>query len=112
KVVDIENYYADVTVATEEHPPEWKLLYSAKEEYNLTDLSPNSWNNLVKKIFEDEETATKNAFRVSEPLCDDICRSEILCSLRSGHHNMSLYCPENYALPPPSDFEFRGNSHA
>ncbi|CAJ0607377.1 unnamed protein product, partial [Cylicocyclus nassatus] len=30
KVADIKNYYADVSKANETHPPNWKMMYSAK----------------------------------------------------------------------------------
>nr|CDJ93171.1 Metallophosphoesterase domain containing protein [Haemonchus contortus] len=100
KVVDIKNYYADLTKADEKKPPKWELLYTAKAKYGLRDLSPTSWNNVVNSIFQEARTArkyTRNAFRTRKPACDTECQLNLLCLLRMGHHNSTLYCPQ--ALP-------------
>ncbi|RCN25337.1 hypothetical protein ANCCAN_28952 [Ancylostoma caninum] len=114
KVLDIENYYADLDESNSESPPVWKLLYSAKEEYGLRDLSPRSWNKLVDSIVSNEKMAQKffrNAFRVEEPACAVDCQRNLLCSLRMGHHNSSLYCPPSFAQAPATTFEFASGSH-
>ncbi|PAV87727.1 hypothetical protein WR25_03763 [Diploscapter pachys] len=75
--------------------PEWSQLYSAKEEYGLPDLSPNSWNKLINQLYTETSTRntfTKNSFRSATPACDAGCVQGLLCSLRMGHHNESLYC--------------------
>ncbi|KJH49735.1 Ser/Thr phosphatase family protein [Dictyocaulus viviparus] len=96
KVENIMNYFADLEKATIENPPEWKLLYSAKDEYGLDDLSLSSWNKLVNIVHHDEKIAQKffrNAVR-AENKCDSTCQWTLLCGLRMGHHNSTLYCPQ------------------
>ncbi|EPB79534.1 hypothetical protein ANCCEY_01354 [Ancylostoma ceylanicum] len=59
KVVDIANYYADLDKTSKDIPPAWKLLYSAKKEYGLRNLSPQSWNKLVDSIVTNEKMAQR-----------------------------------------------------
>ncbi|VDO44572.1 unnamed protein product [Haemonchus placei] len=97
KVVDIKNFYADLNKADENKPPKWELLYTAKAKYGLRDLSPTSWNNVVNSIFQEARTARKyirSAFRTRKPACDTECQLNLLCLLRMGHHNSTLYCPQ------------------
>ena len=50
--LDYHQYYADIeNQPTNGDPLPWQHLYSAKQEYNLTDLSPSSWNNLLAKMW-------------------------------------------------------------
>ncbi|KAK6737109.1 hypothetical protein RB195_019668 [Necator americanus] len=96
KVANIKNYYANLDKTNENRPPKWKLLYSAKEEYDLLDLSPKSWNKLLDSIYRNERVSKKffrNAYRVKDPVCSSDCKRDLLCSLRMGHHNSTLYCP-------------------
>ncbi|VDP01288.1 unnamed protein product [Heligmosomoides polygyrus] len=96
KVVDIKNYFADLEKADSGRSPTWELLYSTKAEYDMEDLSPESWNSLIQSIIEIKKTSNRflrNAFRVANPSCDNACRKDLLCSLRMGHHNSTLYCP-------------------
>ncbi|EYC07434.1 hypothetical protein Y032_0070g431 [Ancylostoma ceylanicum] len=114
KVVDIANYYADLDKTSKDIPPAWKLLYSAKKEYGLRNLSPQSWNKLVDSIVTNEKMAQRffrNAFRVGEPACGVDCQRDLLCSLRMGHHNSTLYCPSSFAQAPATNFEFGSGSH-
>ncbi|VDM56671.1 unnamed protein product [Angiostrongylus costaricensis] len=97
KVDNIMNYFADLEKTTVDRPPNWKLLYSAKDEYDLNDLSPTSWNNLVNSLYNDRKTAERffrNAVRVEDHMCDATCQWKLLCALRMGHHNSTLYCPD------------------
>uniref|UniRef100_A0A0K0DP58 Metallophos domain-containing protein n=1 Tax=Angiostrongylus cantonensis TaxID=6313 RepID=A0A0K0DP58_ANGCA len=96
KVDNIMNYFADLEKTTVDRPPKWKLLYSAKDEYDLNDLSPSSWNNLVNSVYNDRKSAERffrNAVRMEDHMCDATCQWELLCALRMGHHNSTLYCP-------------------
>ncbi|KAJ1363535.1 hypothetical protein KIN20_023422 [Parelaphostrongylus tenuis] len=97
KIENIFNYFADLEKASVGNPPKWKLLYSAIDEYNLNDLSPTSWNNLVNSLQHDVRTAERffrNAVRAGKNhMCDTTCQRTLLCALRMGHHNSTLYCP-------------------
>ncbi|KAF8361752.1 asm-1 [Pristionchus pacificus] len=99
KIIDHDNYYADLSFADENTEPEWKLLYSARQEYNITDLSPKSWNAVADNIFTNATLTDRFfqlAYRTESPRCDSSCRHYQLCLLRSGHHNDDLYCPPNH----------------
>ncbi|ULU05043.1 hypothetical protein L3Y34_017643 [Caenorhabditis briggsae] len=96
KIVDYTSYSADLEKATEDKAPVWEKLYSAREAYAMDDLSPVSWNTVIQKLFKNEkkrEQFYKYAFRNSSPQCDVTCRQQLMCNLRMGHHNSTLYCP-------------------
>ncbi|CAI2344152.1 unnamed protein product [Caenorhabditis sp. 36 PRJEB53466] len=96
KIVDFTTYYTDLEKATEEQEPVWEKLYSAREAYGMADLSPISWNKVINKLIKSEkkrEQFYKYAFRNSSPHCDTTCQNQLMCNLRMGHHNSSLYCP-------------------
>ncbi|WKX93157.1 hypothetical protein Q1695_010864 [Nippostrongylus brasiliensis] len=98
KVADIKNYFADIGKATEQRAPRWRLLYSAKEAYDLPELSLAAWNSVANTVINGTTRRTvkrffRNAFRVKDPSCDIVCQRNLLCSLRMGHHNSTLYCP-------------------
>ena len=46
-VVDHINYYMDLSKTSETTPPIWEFEYSAKADYRLADLQPQSWADLV-----------------------------------------------------------------
>ncbi|GMT27465.1 hypothetical protein PFISCL1PPCAC_18762, partial [Pristionchus fissidentatus] len=95
-IADYETFSTDLSVTSVEKEPEWKKLYSAKDEFGIADLTPSSWNSVVNSIHNDNKLADRFielAFRTSSPRCDTSCRRSLLCFLRSGHHNDTLYCP-------------------
>ena len=94
-IIDFETYFFNLSKSSAEKEPVWELLYSAKKEYNLTDLSPQSWNTLSEKIrtnLKTFDTFVKNYARRHDYPCDIECRTSLLCSIRSGHHNSSFLC--------------------
>ncbi|CAB3404967.1 unnamed protein product [Caenorhabditis bovis] len=96
KIVDYTSYFADLDAANLETPPKWEKLYSAREAYNIADMSPKSWNRVSQRIFKSRKRRqqfVRNAFRTKNPECNSICEMQLMCSLRMGHHNSSLYCP-------------------
>ncbi|VDM99911.1 unnamed protein product, partial [Thelazia callipaeda] len=73
--------------------PIWELLYSAKEEYGMNDLSPESWDSLIDRIIYEPLFYNKfirNSNRRDDFICDRECRFDSLCFLRKGHHNDTL----------------------
>ncbi|KAF1766416.1 hypothetical protein GCK72_006377 [Caenorhabditis remanei] len=96
KIVDFTTYSADLEKANENNKPVWEKLYSAKEAYGMTDLSPISWNKVIQKLIKSDKKRQqfyKYAFRNSSPHCDTTCELQLMCNLRMGHHNSTLYCP-------------------
>uniref|UniRef100_A0A9J2P5J3 Sphingomyelin phosphodiesterase n=1 Tax=Ascaris lumbricoides TaxID=6252 RepID=A0A9J2P5J3_ASCLU len=93
RVIDYTTYFLNLSKANLERDPEWELLYSAKAEYNLPDLSPSSINQLIDRIDLEPkiyETFLKNSVRRDDYLCEGKCRFELLCQLRRGHRNATL----------------------
>ncbi|KAF8372244.1 hypothetical protein PRIPAC_78673 [Pristionchus pacificus] len=100
-VLDAETYSTDINEAnTNGHEPEWFLEYSAKDAYNLPDLSPASWSNLIDRLAVDDDLFQKfyNYFsRTSHNLdCvnDPVCRQGNICPLRvAKSYDENLFCP-------------------
>ena len=99
EILDHRTYVMDLEVANN-HPdkdPEFYLLYSAKSEYNMPDLSPTSWHNLVNDL-----QRNKTLFDIfyknynsgsSEIPCDPVCRRRLICRLVSSRsHDMKNLC--------------------
>ncbi|VDL67423.1 unnamed protein product, partial [Nippostrongylus brasiliensis] len=69
-----------------------------QEAYDLPELSLAAWNSVANTVINGTTRRTvkrffRNAFRVKDPSCDIVCQRNLLCSLRMGHHNSTLYCP-------------------
>uniref|UniRef100_A0A0N5AF90 Sphingomyelin phosphodiesterase n=1 Tax=Syphacia muris TaxID=451379 RepID=A0A0N5AF90_9BILA len=55
-VLDTDTYSADILTANaKDQPPQFKHTYSAKADYGLKDLSPKSWDNLIKRMNTDDK---------------------------------------------------------
>ena len=55
-MLNFETWYMDLEAANRAGPsfdPEWTLLYDAKTEYRLSDLTPNSMNDLFERMLAD-----------------------------------------------------------
>ncbi|CEF68052.1 Sphingomyelin phosphodiesterase [Strongyloides ratti] len=96
RIIDHHTYFYDLlTPQSPSIKPHFKLLYSAKSEYSLPDMSPDSWNNLISQIENNPDIYKKfinNYSRNRQFVCDESCKKEALCSLRRGHHNDSKLC--------------------
>lgn len=49
-VVDHVNYYMDLNKTSQSKPPVWEFEYCAKESYDMPDLQPQSWADLVLRM--------------------------------------------------------------
>uniref|UniRef100_A0AC35U4T5 Sphingomyelin phosphodiesterase n=1 Tax=Rhabditophanes sp. KR3021 TaxID=114890 RepID=A0AC35U4T5_9BILA len=75
--------------------PHFELLYSAKDAYQMNDMSPVSWNNLINQIETDPVMFDKFLDNYSRNLkfkCNDSCKKEMVCSLHRAHHNDTKLC--------------------
>ncbi|CAG9535750.1 unnamed protein product [Cercopithifilaria johnstoni] len=95
RVINFHTYFLNLTKIgiNTTIPPTWELLYSAKEEYNLNDLSPTSWDLLINKIVYEKSIYDKfirNSMRRDNVVCEGKCRYDFTCILRKGHHNTTL----------------------
>ena len=99
EVLDHQTFVMDLEVANKlpEKDPEFYLLYSAKSEYKMPDLSPTSWHNLVNKLqsnktFFDIFYKNYNSGSTETP-CDPVCRRRLICRLVSSRsHDMKKLC--------------------
>ncbi|KAI6204931.1 Sphingomyelin phosphodiesterase [Aphelenchoides besseyi] len=101
EILDFDTYFLNLSRPQSYPDPEWQFLYSARQEYGLSDMTPKSWNDLGEKLRHNTtlyKLFLKNYARRDDYPCDDKCRAELLCSLRRGHHNESVLCPENSVL--------------
>lgn len=94
RVVNFHTYFLNLSKAEwNTMAPRWELLYSAKEEYNLKDLSPLSLDQLINRIVYEKKIYNKfirNSNRQDNFVCEGKCRLDSLCFLRKGHHNATL----------------------
>eukprot|EP00696_Hemimastix_kukwesjijk_P005979 gnl/Hemi2/17588_TR5801_c1_g1_i1.p1 gnl/Hemi2/17588_TR5801_c1_g1~~gnl/Hemi2/17588_TR5801_c1_g1_i1.p1 ORF type:complete len:582 (+),score=188.94 gnl/Hemi2/17588_TR5801_c1_g1_i1:154-1746(+) len=103
EVLDYTQYRADLLQANSRTPPqlEFSAIYSAKELYNLPDLSAGSWNDLLVRMWKDD--ALFNTYMVNYltnttgisclPL--DACRIANLCSALSATTDLYNACVAN-----------------
>ncbi|XP_052822230.1 sphingomyelin phosphodiesterase isoform X2 [Octopus bimaculoides] len=94
-VLNHQNYLLNLTAANINDNPVWQKEYSAKETYNLPNLNPDSWNNLIKIMGKNAtilQLFNKYKFKsVNNGECSGSCRHDLLCELRSGRsHDPSL----------------------
>ncbi|XP_071608797.1 sphingomyelin phosphodiesterase [Heliangelus exortis] len=83
--------------------PPWTLLYRARESYGLSGTTPAHWDHLVRRLQEDPELFQRFWFHLhkghppSKP-CGGVCRTALLCALRSGRAGDPRPCQD---LHPP-----------
>lgn len=116
-VNDYQHYYLNLPYANGKYLKKaWDLmitlLYSAKKEYNLPDLSPKSWDNLLKR-FKTNSTLLRthmahsnaNAQTASNGVCDDTCALNYICQLANANYDDYSNCLDSVAAasatPPP-----------
>jgi sphingomyelin phosphodiesterase len=107
-ILEYETHFFNLSKAEEGHEPNWELLYNAKDEYNMPNLSPESWQKVSEKLRTNlpfYEKFLKNYARRDDYRCDLECRHELLCSMRASHHNRTALCADvKIAGDPLSSF--------
>ncbi|KAF2363934.1 Calcineurin-like phosphoesterase domain ApaH type [Trinorchestia longiramus] len=107
-VRDSLTYSMNLTLANAGADPDFPLAYSAKEAYDLPDLSPSSWADVVFQMANDTELFDEY-FRHyhsfwAEPAdlkdCDAECRGDMLCGMVSGDVTDPEPCERIQALVP------------
>jgi sphingomyelin phosphodiesterase len=85
-VVDHVNYYMDLSKTSETTPPLWEFEYSAKADYEMADLQPQSWADLVLRFQKNNTLFMKYYHHDSKMYsadhghqCDGVCVCELLC---------------------------------
>ncbi|KAI9559024.1 hypothetical protein GHT06_015813 [Daphnia sinensis] len=90
-VLDFSTFIMNLTEANQrgsEVAPVWSELYQAKQEYGLTDLSPQSMDMLFQRMLTDDalfqlyfKNHHKNADEVVAEGCTNRCKSNLLCRI-------------------------------
>ena len=109
--VKSHKYYFNITQANEGNP-EWKYDFEATEEYNMKDLSPDSYMDLSKRFITEEGTATKyvkNKYTNSDTLgkgtCEtDSCKKNQFCKTSNYLHFEAKDCKGEKRIDYIHDF--------
>jgi len=99
-VADHTTFTANVTEANAGAPFSFLPRYSAREAFGLTDLSPQSWVDLVYRMARDRETFDQHlrykhnywAAPTEVTACDARCRQKSLCFLLTGDSSNPAPC--------------------
>ncbi|KAL7639245.1 UNVERIFIED_CONTAM: hypothetical protein RMT77_009733 [Armadillidium vulgare] len=102
RVIDHENWYLDLDQSNSINDSVILPLYSAKKDYNLPDLSPQSWLDLVYRMNEPNSTLFSDFYRhyvkegkaSIEKGCDEQCKSGILCFLVTSDSSDTSHCDD------------------
>ncbi|KAL3267397.1 hypothetical protein HHI36_011526 [Cryptolaemus montrouzieri] len=92
-VLDHETWTMDLEEANRVGEPTWYRLYSARKDLDIESLLPEDWNGLLKKLI-DNPDAFYQFYRYyyrdspTRPKCDNKCKLQILCDLRSGRSHV------------------------
>ncbi|KAL3113709.1 hypothetical protein niasHT_016799 [Heterodera trifolii] len=99
RILDIENYFLNLTALSDgpekEEKPRWELLYTAKAEYGMKQLSAEAWNTVAQRIEREPAMARKfnrNYARRNDAECDAHCVAERVCEIRAAHSNKTALC--------------------
>ncbi|KAL0267657.1 UNVERIFIED_CONTAM: hypothetical protein PYX00_009860 [Menopon gallinae] len=87
-VLDHDTWFMDMEEANAKGTPTWAKLYSAKEDFNMTSLTPTDWHELYNRIRYDDDVFEQydRYFWSDSPKrskCNVHCKKEKLCVIRS-----------------------------
>ncbi|KAK9870012.1 hypothetical protein WA026_006107 [Henosepilachna vigintioctopunctata] len=92
-VIDHETWTMNLEEANKNGEPKWYRLYSALRDLDMESLLPEDWNNFLKKMVNIPD-AFHQFYRYyyrdspARPKCDNKCKLQILCDLRSGRSHI------------------------
>ena len=106
--ISFETYAFDLDHANKFDEPKWDLMYNYTETYGMKDLSPQSFYDLSKSIYYDEEVA--KAYRNhryidgpgvnKEAGCDFECRMIMYCQTVSNDYDEWQFCRNRDKFDP------------
>uniref|UniRef100_A0A914CC62 Sphingomyelin phosphodiesterase n=1 Tax=Acrobeloides nanus TaxID=290746 RepID=A0A914CC62_9BILA len=97
-VLETETYYANLTEANMSgNEPNYTLEYKLPADYNMPDLSPSSWADLINRMKTDDALFTKfhTYYNRMPTPCDTKCKIGFLCEARQaevGKHD--IFCAD------------------
>lgn len=99
QILDHSTVYLNLTEANLYNSTKWKKEYSAKEAFELENLFPQDWNDLLDKMLEKLEgpltdKMIKYYSKSSEsfPDCDYFCRKKLICSFKQSRSDDFIPC--------------------
>jgi len=96
-VLDHSTYTMNLTEANLSDKPQWTKEYSAKKAYNLDNLQPNDWNDLLSR-FKNNQTLFNTFYnyymRPATNICDKACKKVFLCRLRTARIGDKNLCKD------------------
>jgi sphingomyelin phosphodiesterase len=106
QVVDFSQHHIDLnqTYHSNASAPLHEMYYRASESYNLTDLSPASWNSLAQS-FESNDALFQLYYThfytgTDRPPCEGDCKESQLCSIFASSSGLYKNCTK--VQPEPS----------
>jgi len=86
EILDVFQYYMNVTQANIDNYPTWNLTYQATIEYGIPDLTPTSLQSLYYRLTTDPNLFQKYFNNFQSLVCDGqsctgSCRISMLCSI-------------------------------
>ncbi|XP_053448196.1 acid sphingomyelinase-like phosphodiesterase 3a [Nycticebus coucang] len=102
KLLDMLQYYLNLTEANLQGKSNWKLEYILTQSYGIKDLQPESLYGLVKQLaILDSKQFIKyyNYYFVSydsSVICDDTCKAFQICAIMNLDHTSYVNCLKQY----------------
>jgi len=96
-VIDHDTHYADLMEANKMNQLQFQHEYNTRKAYKMETLSPSSWNKLLHRFVEDDESFQlfyKSFFKQHKKgYCTGKCKQDYLCTLASGMaHGFHDFC--------------------
>eukprot|EP00906_Rhabdomonas_costata_P009049 RCo012825 len=106
QVLDYSTYYTLLSNTSDTFPQHWSLLYSARANFSLSNLSSNSFRNLAKALalqpalFATFMQVYRPGYVGSLDPCDGVCRWKYMCALTELHQSGFQSCLLSYPSVP------------
>ncbi|KAK6489806.1 acid sphingomyelinase-like phosphodiesterase 3a [Huso huso] len=97
-LLDIWQYYLNLTEANEEKKPDWKLEYIMTKYFNIKDIQPRSLYELAQRFEKPQSKEFQqyfNNFIVSYDnsiVCEGFCKANQVCSIQFLDHDSYSAC--------------------
>uniref|UniRef100_A0A1X7T6Y9 Sphingomyelin phosphodiesterase n=1 Tax=Amphimedon queenslandica TaxID=400682 RepID=A0A1X7T6Y9_AMPQE len=124
QVLDHDTYILNITDANLTNKPKWIHEYSAKDAYNMTNLTPDSWFSLVKEFLTNNDLLLKYYHYISksfdmESQCSDSgkdkCKKSTICSCLTTFSKISacsaLYSDADLDITEEQMINFYATAH-
>lgn len=98
-IVDTDTYQVNMTQANLVGTPSFRLEYNAKKTYNMTNLFPQDWANLITR-FENDDPLFQTYYHyrytsVPSGTCTGKCKTENICYVKSGSYAFYKECMQS-----------------